>query len=180
MARITNFHTWITTLLQFHPSPLPGMLVLEGPPGSGKTLLVQEWLTSLSTQKASPAITAHHILAKKQETPAQFARRLAEDLEWFPSARSTSELWNEAARALTYNSVNLLIIDQAEQLSLMLAQCIRSYLFDDQICTLLLVGSSALMTTLHRDPALEGRVLPWHTITDFDSPNNSIIAIKEH
>jgi Cdc6-like AAA superfamily ATPase len=79
MARITNVHNWITTLLQFHPSPLPGMLVLEGPPGSGKTLLVQEWLTSLSTQKASPAITAHHISAKKQETPAQFARRLAQD-----------------------------------------------------------------------------------------------------
>ena len=78
---------------------------------------------------------------------------------WDPSTRITTELWNEAARALTYNSVNLLIIDQAEQLSLILAQCIRSYLFDEQICTLLLVGSSALMTTLHRDPALESRIL---------------------
>ena len=77
MARITNFHNWITTLLQLYPAPLPGMLVLEGPPGSGKTLLVQEWLTSLPTQKTSPAISAHHMSAKKQETPAQFARRLA-------------------------------------------------------------------------------------------------------
>lgn len=79
MARITNFHHWITTLLQLSPAPLPGMLVLEGAPGSGKTLLVQEWLTSLPTQKTSPAISAHRISAKKQETPAQFARRLAQD-----------------------------------------------------------------------------------------------------
>ncbi|EFH83012.1 hypothetical protein Krac_3923 [Ktedonobacter racemifer DSM 44963] len=64
--------------------------------------------------------------------------------------------------------------------SLILAQCIRSYLFDDQISTLLLVGSSYLMTTLHRDPALEGRVLAWRTITDFDSPNDSIVAIRKH
>ena len=176
MARITNFHNWITTLLQVYPAPLPGMLVLEGAPGSGKTLLVQEWLPSLPTQKTSPAISAHHISAKKQETPAQFARRLAEDLGWSPSARSTSELWNEAATTLNYTPVDLLIIDQAEHLSLILAQCIRSYLFDDHTCALLLIGSSSLRTTLQRDPALEGRVFAWRTITDFDSPNNSIIA----
>jgi hypothetical protein len=120
---------WITALLQLHPSSLSGMLVLEGSPGSGKTLLLEEWLTSLTTHDPSPAISAHHILAKKQETPAQFARRLAQDLGWSSSARSTSELWNEAASALTYASVDLLIIDQAEHLSLILAQCIRSYLF---------------------------------------------------
>jgi hypothetical protein len=192
MSRVTHFHDWIASYHRYFSSPLPGPLVIVGPAGSGKTTLLNEWLASLTALDPypilpaqrhftpadipSPSLLAHRFVARQRETPAQVARRLSEDLGFQPSARSATDLWREAADFLQSASLDLLIIDQAERLSLSVCQCVRD-LFDQHICSLLLVGSPSLITMLHRDPALTSRVFDWRTITDFDHPLDSLASI---
>jgi hypothetical protein len=193
MSRVTHFHDWITSYHLHFSSPLPGLLVIIGSAGSGKTTLLNEWLASLTTLDPypilpaqrrftpadipSPSLLAHRFVARQRETPAQVARRLSEDLGFHPSARSATDLWREATDFLQEASLNLLIIDQAERFSLAVCQCVRDYLFDQHICSLLLVGALPLITRLHSDPALASRVFDWRTITDFDHHLDALASI---
>ena len=89
----------------------------------------------------------------------QCARRLSEVVGSSTSARSADEGWRDAAFSLGRS--DLLIIDQAERLSLMLLQCLQCSLYEPRVCSLLLVGTAALEC----DPSLFAHVL---AATTFD------------
>lgn len=194
MSRALHFDEWMMGLLasrQIEPgypprkAPLSGMLLIEGPTSSGKTTLVKEWVASLAERNAlapeperidfypatTPRLTTWTctFTARRSETPAQVARRLIDEREGSPQARSTSGLWQEAASYL--RAFDVLIVDQAERLSLVACQCINDYLFETAVCSILLVASEAFSSLiLRQDPALAQRISQHRVITDFDQP----------
>ncbi len=185
---VEHFHHWMTFLCPLdrpHPARL---LVVEGPAGSGKTTLLQAWLTILglsgahipplslrphllsqTSEALPPAI--HTTRALHRETPAQFARRLREELGKPPAtARSAQQLWQQVRDDLSAIPVPLLVIDQAERLSLQLCQYLFEYLFEQHACSLLLMGTPVLSATLARDPSFSHHIFASHTIDQFDVP----------
>jgi thymidylate kinase len=93
------------------------MLLIEGPTGSGKTTLINEWVALLAERNAlapepesidifpatTPRLTTRvfTFTARRKETPAQVARRLIDERRGDqPQARSTAGLWEEAASSL--------------------------------------------------------------------------------
>lgn len=183
MARVSTFHLWMVENLEQQHVPSSRLFVLEGLAGNGKTALITQWLATLSPDDPfplspgqrvffpgnPPTLLAHIFTARTQETPTQMSRRLIEELGHHPLARSAADLWSEAVSHLRTDGVHLIIVDQAERLSLLLCLYLQEYLLDQHCCPLLLVGTPTLSRTIRRDPTLASRVFDWHTITDFDS-----------
>jgi hypothetical protein len=191
--QIDAFQTLITQCFQAWPSmpaPLPGLLLLTGPAACGKTTLLTAWINNHpkrspydpdddddglfplpSARGSGPPqpplprpITPLLFTAIHRETPMQCARRLSEVAGSVPSARSADEGWRDTAFSLGHT--DLLIVDQAERLSLTLLQCLQCYLFEPRVCSLLLVGTPTLHSTLQRDPSLTARILRTTTFED--------------
>jgi type II secretory pathway predicted ATPase ExeA len=155
--RLINITGWMTLLRrireQQHSSSIA---VLLGPPGSGKTTLVQDWQQSLQQKSVAEEIT--YIAAKEKETSAQFCRRVLSELHQTPMSSATWELMEQLGAHLHTASIDLFIVDQAELCSLALLRCLRSYLFDKWGVSLLLVGQLKLEKTIERDESLSSRV----------------------
>ena len=194
--RINALQTWITQGFEAWSAPLPGMLLLTGPAACGTTTLLSAWIERHpqrspydptededdlfplpSARGSGPSvprpITPRMFTAIHRETPMQCARRLCEIAGSPTSARRADEGWRAAAFALRPS--DLLIIDQAERLSLTLLQCLQGYLFEPRVCSLLLVGTPALCTTLERDPSLVSRVLAATTFEDLSHHDPGVI-----
>lgn len=142
------------------------MTVLLGIQESGKTALVQHWLESLKEQDASrPHVW--YTIAHPHEKPKQFCQRLLHELEREASSSDAHLLWDELGAALRSN-VDMSVIDQAEQMALLTAQYLRSYVFDKWAVSIFFAGRPGLEKTLRSDPYIESRIGAWHTIDQFD------------
>lgn len=141
------------------------LIVLIGPPSSGKTTLVQHWIDSVQDEEAVP----QRILtfeAQEHETPNQFFSRLLGRLGGgVPIRRPTHDVMMALGGALQRAGVALLVIDDAEKIKLATLQFLRGYLYDDWGISLLLVGQSKLMKTCARDEAIKSRITAAHSLT---------------
>ncbi len=142
------------------------MTVLLGPAGSGKTVLVQGWLESLKKQETTHQ-RVWYCITHPGEKPKPFCLRLLQELEREPTGNSVDDLWRELGATL-HAAYELLMIDQAEHVSLLTAQYLRSCLFDTWGVSLFFVGRPELERTLRSDPYIESRIDAWHTIGQFD------------
>lgn len=169
-SRLDNFGQWMRFVC-----PIEGLgrgfarlIVLIGPPSSGKTALVQHWIDSVFDERAAPQrILAFE--AQEQETPNQFFGRLLGRLgEGVPIRRPTHDVMMALGGALRRAGVALLVIDGAEKMKLATLQFLRGYLYDDWSISLLLVGQPKLMKTCARDEAVKSRITAAHAIDQFD------------
>jgi GTPase SAR1 family protein len=173
-SREERFAFWmsLTQPLLERESRSASMTVLLGREGSGKTALVQRWLESLREGEV-PSPRVRYSIAHSREKPKPFCQRLLHELGREPGSSDGHLLWNELGAALRADT-DLLIIDQAEQIALLTAQCLRSYVFDTWGASLFFVGRLALAKTLRGDSYIESRIGAWHTIEQFDVEGRSV------
>jgi hypothetical protein len=192
---VEQFHAWLRThiptldtYIRFYEwethAPDSVFLLLTGEPRTGKTTLIEAWAeqyhlpappTSLvrwyDDEPAEPKQAHAAILFSgiNHETPTQCARRFLQEHGQYPSARTAQNLWQEIADLLSSAQIRLLIIDQAERLSLSICQYLQDYIYERTACSLLLVGTPDVLPTLARDASLYQRIHSC-TITQLTTP----------
>jgi DNA polymerase III delta prime subunit len=205
MEHLALFKAWIEQQLErrqsdgrkFFPKQkraLPGLLILEGPAGCGKTTLIQEWLASLLPPGAltippaqriflpeeanQPTLRVHSFAPRRGETPFQTANRLQQELGGTPFGRTTTECWQTVASTVKNAQLDLLIVDQAERISADLGAHFLDY-FPQANCSLLLVGADPRLTALISHPALEARIFCQRTMADFEQQEGEKSSLSQ-